>query len=145
MPMSAGAKGWAMDAKLKQWEFIQGIVNRLATNSARLKAWTVVLLSAVLVVLTHEGRIEIAPVALPPIIFFWGLDGYFLWQERLFHVLYDHVRQLQDSAINFSMDVRSFRTTRKRTWLGATFSTTLLAFYGTLAAFVVGFPMHVDT
>ena len=32
-------------------------------------------------------------------ILFWGLDGYFLWQERLFRALYDHVRQLPESEI----------------------------------------------
>lgn len=144
MLMNTGAKGRAMDAKLKQLEFIQGIVNRLATDSLRLKGWTVVLLSALLVVLTREGRIETAPIALVPIVFFWGLDGYFLWQERLFRALYDHVRQLHESEIDFSMDVRPFRTTRERTWLAATFSKTLVAFYGALTALAVGFSLLIN-
>ena len=127
-----------MDAKLKHLEFIQGIVNRLATDSFRLKGWTVVLVSALIVLLAREGRIEIAPVALASVIVFWGLDGYFLWQERLFRDLYDHVRQLEESDIDFSMDVDPFRTNRSRTWLGATFSITLIGFYVALAAFAVG-------
>ena len=127
-----------MDAKLKHLEFIQGIVNRLATDSFRLKGWTVVLVSALVVLLAREGRIEIAPVALVPVIVFWGLDGYFLWQERLFRALYDHVRQLEESEIDFSMDVSPFRTNRARTWLSATFSRTLIGFYGALAMFAVG-------
>ena len=61
-----------MDAKLKHLEFIQGIANRLATDSFRLKGWTVVLVSALIVLLAREGRIEIAPVALGPVIVFWG-------------------------------------------------------------------------
>lgn len=127
-----------MDAKLKHLEFIQGIVNRLATDSFRLKGWTVVLVSALIVLLAREGRIEIAPVALGPVIVFWGLDGYFLWQERLFRALYDHVRQLEESEIDFSMDVGPFRTVYARTWLGATFSRTLIGFYGALAVFAGG-------
>ena len=133
-----------MDAKLKHLEFIQGIVNRLATDSFRLKGWTVVLLSALLVLLIREGRTEIAPVAVAPIIVFWGLDGYFLWQERLFRALYDHVRLLPESDIDFSMDVRPFRDPPTQTWLGATFSRTLLGFYGVLAALAVGFNMLID-
>ena len=127
-----------MEAKFKHLEFIQGIVNRLATDSFRLKGWTVVLISALIVLLVREGRIELAPVALVPVVIFWGLDGYFLWQERLFRALYDHVRQKEESEIDFSMDVSPFRTNRTRTWLGATFSRTLIAFYGALALFAVG-------
>lgn len=127
-----------MDAKLKHLEFIQGIVNRLATDSFRLKGWTVVLVSALFVLLAREGRIEFAPAVLVPVIVFWGLDGYFLWQERLFRALYDHVRQLEECEIDFSMNVGPFRTGRARTWLGATFSMTLIGFYGVLAAFASG-------
>ena len=126
-----------MEAKFKHLEFIQGIVTRLETDSFRLKGWTVVLGSALIVLLVREGRIELAPLALVPVIFFWGLDGYFLWQERLFRALYDHVRQKEESEIDFSMDVSPFRTNRARTWLGATFSRTLIAFYGALALFVI--------
>ncbi len=55
---------------------------------------------------------------------FWGLDGYFLWQERLFRALYDHVRVLAEDQVDFSMDVSSFKTGRARTWPGAMFSRT---------------------
>ena len=127
-----------IEAKLKHLEFIQGIVNRLATDSFRLKGWTVVLVSAVVVLLARTGRIGITHAAVAPVIAFWGLDGYFLWQERLFRALYDHVRQLPESDIDFSMDVSPYRTNRTRTWLGATFSRTLIGFYGTLAAFILG-------
>ena len=133
-----------MEAKLKHLEFIQGIVNRLATDSFRLKGWTVVLVSALVVLLARERRVEIAPVALAPVVVFWGLDGYFLWQERLFRALYDHVRQLKESEIDFSMNVGPFRTRYARTWLGATFSRTLIGFYGALAAFAVGLALLIN-
>ena len=127
-----------MEAKLKHLEFIQGIVNRLATDSFRLKGWTVVLISAVVVLLARTERIEFAHFSVAPVVAFWGLDGYFLWQERLFRALYDHVRQLNASDIDFSMDIRPFRTSHARTWLGATFSRTLIGFYGVLTAFTLG-------
>lgn len=118
-----------MEAKGKHLEFIQGVINRLATDSFRLKGWAVVLVSALLVLLAREGRMEFACIGFIPVIIFWGLDGYFLWQERLFRDLYDHVRTLDEVEIDFSMNIGAF----KRTWLGATFSITLLAFYGALA------------
>ena len=134
-----------MDAKLKHLEFIQGVVNRLATDSSRLKGWTVILVSALFVLLAREGRPEIAPVGLAPIIVFWGLDGYFLWQGRLFRALYDHVRQLEECKIDFSMDILpSVRTGWARTWLGATLSRTLIGFYGVLATVAVGLAMLIN-
>ena len=126
-----------MEQKHKHLEFIQGVVNRLATNSFRIKGWSVVLISALFVLLAKEGRIEFAFIGLVPVFFFWGLDGYFLWQERLFRVLYDHVRVLEESAIDFSMDVSAFRTGWKRTWLGAILSTSLILFYGALITVIV--------
>ena len=122
-----------MEKKLKHLQFIQGVINRLASNSFQMKGWSVVLVAAILVLLAREDRLDYAPIALGPVLIFWGLDGYFLWQERLFRALYDHVRVLEDNEIDFSMDVRSFTNGPSRTWLGATFSRTLLFFYVALA------------
>ena len=127
-----------MGAKLKHLEFIQGVINRLATNSFRIKGWAVVLVSALLVLLARKESIGFVYVGFLPVLVFWGLDGYFLWQERLFRDLYDYVRGLEEADIDFSMDIGSF----KRTWLGATFSTTLVPFYAALGL-AVGVAMVV--
>lgn len=121
-----------MSNRQKHLEFIQGVVNRLATASFRLKGWAVVLASA-LFVLTKEGLGGLAPVALIPVLIFWGLDGYFLWQGRLFRALYDHVRVLEEGSIDFSMNVSAFRKGWKQTWIGAVLSITLILFHGALA------------
>ena len=123
-----------MDAKFKHLEFIQGVVNRLAADSFRMKGWSVALAAALFVLLARGGHPKFAPVALVPVLIFWGLDGYFLWQERLFRALYDHVRVLEENEIDFSMDVGKFR--REHTWLGATFFRTLIGFYGAVLLMV---------
>lgn len=128
-----------MEAKLKHLEFIQGVINRLATDSCRMKGWAVVVISAILVLLAREGRIEFAYIGFVPTLIFWGLDSYFLWRERLFRDLYEQVRVLDEGDIDFSMDVSAF----KRTWLGAAFSTTLIPFYGGLAV-SVGLAMLIN-
>ena len=125
-----------MDRKIKHLEFIQGVINRLASDSFRMKGWCVVLVAALFVLLAREGPIEFIAVALVPVIAFWGLDGYFLWQERLYRALYDHVRALEEDELDFSMNVSPFKTGRPRTWPSATFSRTLLVFYGALAVAV---------
>ena len=126
-----------MDNKIKHLEFIQGVINRLASDSFRMKGWCVVLVAALFILLAREGRIEFVAVALVPVVFFWGLDGYFLWQERMFRALYDHVRGLEEDKIDFSMNVSPFKTGRPRTWPSTTFSRTLFVFYGALAVAVI--------
>ena len=111
--------------KIKYSQFIQSVINHLASDSFRMKGWCVVLFAALFVLLALEGRIEFAIITLAPVIAFWGLDGYFLWQERLYRALYDHVRTLEEVEVDFSMNVSAFRTDRPRTWPIATFSRTL--------------------
>lgn len=123
-----------MQNKLKHLEFIQGVINRLASNSFQMKGWSVVLVAAILVLLAREGRLDAAFIAFGPVLVFWGLDGYFLWQERLYRGLYDHVRTLDERDIDFSMDTTPFRVGHVLTWAGATLSRTLLFFYGALLA-----------
>ena len=113
------------------------MINRLASDSFRLKGWAVVLIAALFVLLVGEGRIELASIAMVPVLLFWGLDGYFLWQERLFRALYDHVRTLQDGDVDFSMKTNAFRTGWNRTWIATTLSITLILFYGALIAAIV--------
>ena len=126
-----------MQQKLKHLEFIQGVINRLATNSFQMKGWSVVLVAAILVLLARESRLEAAYIALAPILVFWALDGYFLWQERLYRALYNHVRTLEECQIDFSMDTTCPKMRYSRSWWGAAFSRTLLGFYGALAALIV--------
>ena len=123
-----------MQQKLKHLEFIQGVINRLATNSFQMKGWSVVLVAAILVLLARESHLEAAYIALLPIVLFWALDGYFLRQERLYRALYDHVRTLEEAQIDFAMNVAPFRTGYRHSWLGATLSRTLLFFHGSLMA-----------
>ena len=125
-----------MDNKIKHLELIQGVINRLATNSFQMKGWTVVLVAATLVLLARQDRLDAAFIALLPIVVFWGLDGYFLRQERLYRALYDHVRALAEEQIDFAMNVASFSAGYRHSWLGVALSRTLLFFYAALAATV---------
>ncbi|TGG78892.1 MAG: hypothetical protein ERJ69_08185 [Aphanocapsa feldmannii 288cV] len=122
-----------MEAKIKHLELIQGVINRLAANSFQIKGWTVILVSALLALLAQEGRIKLAYIGFIPVLVFWGLDGYFLWQERLFRDLYNQIRVMDESEINFSMVTGA----GKRTWFGAMLSTTLLIFYMALSLLVL--------
>jgi hypothetical protein len=121
-----------MDQKLKHLEFIQGVINRLSTSSFLLKGWSVVLVSALFALAAPESRTAFVYLAYIPAVVFWGLDGYFLWQERLYRTLYDHVRSQPGGETDFSMDTSGFRSGPGRSWLGAVLSRTLVAFHGVL-------------
>lgn len=109
---------------------IQGIVARLGQNSFLLKGWSVLLVSALLALGAASAEESVLIVAFLPVLVFWGLDGYFLWQERLFRKLYDHVRTREEEQIDYSMDVSVIRKQASSpTWLRATFSRTLITFH----------------
>ena len=128
--------------KTKHLELIQGIVNRLSTNSFLLKGWSVVLVSALFALSTPKSDISFIFLAYIPAVIFWGLDGYFLWQERLFRDLYNHVRKLDEDSIDFSMDTTPFRSGERfrdafGDWLDVVISKTLIPFHGVLIGAVV--------
>ena len=125
-----------MERKGKHLEFIQGTVNRLSTNSFLLKGWTVVLVSALFALAAADFSRYFIYLAYFPAIAFWILDGYFLWQERLFRRLYDHVRSLDEEAIDFSMDTSPW-VADTTSWAGVCWSKTLVIFHGAVLATVV--------
>ena len=53
-----------MDKKFRHLQFIQGVINRLASNSFQMKGWSIVLVAAILVLLAREDRLDAAPIAL---------------------------------------------------------------------------------
>ena len=95
----------------KHLELIQGVVNRLANNSFAYKAWAITLISAVFAFAAKDTDPDFLRIALIPAFGFWGLDAYYLRQERLFRKLYDAVRKGEAGArVNdaFSMDTSPY-------------------------------------
>ena len=126
-----------MEKKLKHLEFIQQAINRMASNLFVLKGWTVTLIAAMFALAAKESKDFYFVLAYFPPLMFWLLDGYFLSQERRFRTLYDHVRKLDESAIDFAMDTQAFKATPPRNlWSHALFSASLLIYYGVLLAAV---------
>lgn len=110
---------------VKHLEMIQGVINRLGFNSFLLKGWSVTILAAALLFVANSGAPEwIACCFAIPVIGFWGLDGYFLWQERLFRKLYNSVRRSDKTDFSMAVDARGCGG-----WLRAACSRTLVVFY----------------
>ncbi len=119
--------------KHKHLEFIQAAINRMAGNLFLLKGWTVTLIAALFALAAKDANKYYVLIAYFPLFIFWALDGYFLSQERRFRALYNHVRMLDESAIDFSMDTQPFSADNQNTWMGAMTSQTLALYYGGLA------------
>jgi len=125
-----------MDRKLKHLEFTQNVINRLSTNSFLLKGWSVVLVSALFVLSSRDSDQSFIFLAYIPSVAFWGLDGYFLWQERVYRELYNRIRTKGPDDIDFDMDTRNVGNDVSG-WLSATLSKTLIPFHGVLLVAIV--------
>ncbi|MFJ5714224.1 hypothetical protein [Neobacillus sp. NPDC093127] len=124
--------------KLKHLEFIQGVINRMGQNSFLLKGWTVTLVAGLFVFAnTQDMDWRMISIAFIPSIFFWLLDGYFLWQEKLFRNLYDHIRKIgEGEPIDFSMDVKPF-VFETSSWIRICLSNTLSLFYFPIIVIII--------
>lgn len=118
----------ALEAKIKHLEFIQLTITRMAANSFLIKGWSVTLIAALAVLSAKDARVSFIVIAFFPATTFWGLDSYYLRQEKLFRKLYDSVRVKSEQEIDFSLDTKPFEK-QVDSWLRVAFSKTLMAFH----------------
>ena len=117
---------------------IQVIINRMAANSFMLKGWAVTLVAAIFALAGKNADQVYFLVAYIPIVIFWGLDSYYLLQERLYRSLYDKVRKIEDAEIDFSMQAPTEFDRKKNSYRSCVFSKTELWFYLPLALVSTG-------
>lgn len=122
--------GW-----LKHLEFIQAVITRLANNSFLMKGWALTVAGAFYGFAVKGTNWRLAAIGLMPVLIFWGLDAYFLRQERLFRGLYDQVRQRNPQIEPFSMNATAY-TPQVPSWGRTLFSRTLVPFYAPV--FIIG-------
>jgi len=125
-----------VEKKLKHLDFIQGVINRLSTNSFLLKGWSVLLVSALFALSAANTNVAFVFLAYVPAAVLWGLDGYFLLLERLYRQHYDRVRAKSEQEIDFSMDIKDLKA-GFGAWAEATMSKTLVPFHGALIAAIL--------
>lgn len=129
-----------LDAKHKHLDFIQNIVSRLGNNGIQVKGWAVTLVSAILALASSKDvivRQAMVQIAFLPVLMFWLLDGYFIWQERLFRSLYNDIAKKDPDQIDYNLNIMPYQGGRN-TWERSVFSKTLNFFYGALVVLLVG-------
>ncbi len=125
-----------MEAKLKHLEMIQGVINRMAGNSFLLKGWSVTLISALFALAAKDSNQFFLYLAYFPCVAFWSLDGYFLWQERMYRKLYQEVSTRDANKIDFDMNATKFKEDVD-SWFSVCFSITLRLFHGVIFGVIV--------
>ena len=127
------------EARVRHLEMIQTVITRMAQNSFTYKGWAITLVAGIFALAAAGGmRWEFVAVALLPTLVFWGLDGYYLRQERLFRKLYDAMRSAEPADwqnARFSMDTTPYAS-GVAGWLGVCWSRTVTGLYLSLVMII---------
>ncbi|NQE06461.1 hypothetical protein C5S32_11380 [ANME-1 cluster archaeon GoMg1] len=120
---------------LKEIEIIQDIIRRMAFNSFMIKGWAITLVVVALLLKGTEYQICIAFI---PLLVFWFLDAYFLWQERMYRKLYEWVINNRLKTDEYLFDMNAYRFKDKvQSRVRIMLSITLGWFYGSIAILII--------
>ncbi|SHH79376.1 hypothetical protein SAMN04488109_5457 [Chryseolinea serpens] len=120
-----------MEAKIKHLEFIQAVITRLNTNSFAIKGWAITLIASLFALAAANANVKFIYaifVIIPP---FWILDGFYLSTEKKFRGLYNQVRNVNHTVIDFSMDISEFKKPED-SWRRCLFASTVWIVHGGL-------------
>jgi len=79
---------------------LQGVIERMASNSTSSKAWCITIVSAVLVIVADKGKPDFAFIAFIPTFLFLSLDAYYLAMEKGFRNSYNaFVKKLHEGEL----------------------------------------------
>ena len=141
----------AEEDKRKHLEFIQGVINRHNSNSFMIKGWTISISAALYALAGTINEPKIVLISIATTIVFWGLDAFYLSNERCFVDLYNAVAsgsfKLPDKKIykedfdeksvnnengiipNFNMDFEKFKIWKDNSWNKVLKSQTIMGFH----------------
>ena len=146
-----------MDNKIKHLEFVQGVINRLNSNSFMIKGWSITLTAAIFALTGTIKEPILCFISLGPIIMFWILDSIFLANERCFISLYSCIinnytlniekNKLKKNIITenskdynlseLSMNFNQFKEIKRNNWYSVLFSNTISWFYSILVLLTI--------
>ncbi len=126
---------------LKEVDLVQEIIKRMAANSFTIKGWAITLVVATLLLQGVKYQVLIAFI---PLIVFWFLDAYFLWQERMYRELYKWIIDNRLKTDEHLLDLNAYRFKSKVQPIPRImFSITLGWFYGSIALLTVIYSIYL--
>jgi len=105
-----------MNDKHKHLEFIQNIITRMNTNSFQIKGMSIFISSALLTLTASNYNILYISIVYLSLFIFWGLDSYYLSQEKGYRSLYDEIRKLSNDEIDFNLKLNKEHLKDKNSW-----------------------------
>jgi hypothetical protein len=130
--------------RLEHVKMIQRTIERMAQNSFLLRGWSVTLATGILAIAVAEEKHIFTLLALMPALALWGLDAFYLRQERLFRGLHDEVCAAfgNQGPVSFSMDTR--HVTGVHSWFKTLFAKVVVGLHGPLILVIlaVGLLIH---
>lgn len=117
------------EQKIKHLEMIENVISRMASNSSKLKEWTMMLVVAVCALATQGSERKFIYLSFVPIIGFWILDSYYLYKERKYCELYSRVSKSKE--IDFCLKIEKEFDVFKGLWgmIKSMFSVSEMCFY----------------
>lgn len=120
---------------VEELKIIQDIIKRMAFNSFLIKGWSITLVVATLLLKGNKYQVLIAFI---PLLVFWFLDAYFLWQEKMYRELYRWVVENRLKTDEYLFDMNAYRFEDKvQSKFRIMLSITLGWFYGSIAILVI--------
>lgn len=129
-----------MENKRHHLDLIESVIQRMGSNSFALKGWAVTLVAGIFALSSKDADKMYFLIAYIPVLVFWGLDAYYLKQERLYRALYEIVRVKEENQIDFNMDTADLPElpNEQTEYCNCLFSKTELWFYFPLAILSTG-------
>nr|WP_319372815.1 hypothetical protein [uncultured Methanobacterium sp.] len=127
------------ECMLKEIDIIQGIINRMASNSFMIKGWAITLVVATLLL---KGNNYQTLIAFVPLLAFWILDTFFLQTERKYRKLHKWVIKNRLETSEFILDMDTDRLQKDKDYkvdskIKIAFSITLITFYGSIVIILI--------
>lgn len=112
----------------KNLEMIQSTISRMATHSFALKGWAITLAAALAALMLKEKGGASYLLGVPAMLCFWGLDAYYLRQERLFRGLFRRLANAESEEAFPRFTMQTFPEDAS-SWARTLFSRTLFPAY----------------
>ncbi len=124
---------------------VQGVITRMAGNSAQMKTWAVSLVTAAYVFsgVAADPHWLIGAGGCIPVIAFWAMDAKYLHLERCYIALYEAVRSGKDTQ-SFDLNYRPYVSSVDSVWHVA-WSWSVRLFYGALLIVVLVLTAILET
>ncbi|MDU9410407.1 hypothetical protein RTH74_22640 [Pseudomonas sp. zfem001] len=124
----------ADEYKLAHLGFIQGVIDRMGSNSFNIKGWVIALIGAAFALSMEKLNSVYLFFGAFGVLVFWMLDAFYLYQEKLYRVLYLRVATNRVAA-DLSMDASICKG--EVSFLGSVLSIAIWPFYLTMSAFIL--------